>query len=391
MRLRELLGRWVVRGKFDLSSGSYVWTRCYGANPATSNLEDRVEGVLGTDGHYVAKNYTSREVDATMMARHGLSDGMIEGNWAHDLVAASEELATELDADEYGQIIGTVWAPGSNSGRIVKFDAEVSLLSNMTVATDVVPYLSLRGIEAGPDWTIYAVGREGNRKPLRQSDEVSHAFVFCTTGDGTCLWDHTYDAGGPSDKERGVADGIGCASDGTQTYVGATLSYSGTGWERSLSILAYGDDPVKVEDDPTAASFRVVAETGELRADGTVHAAVIGTGAADVAEWVCVSEPAEPGDVLEHDPDRPGCYRLSSSPQSMLIAGVVSTEPGVVLGERAIEGGPILPGDLLVSSSTPGDAMCWAGDEACACALVGKALEPMTEVFGVILVLLSAH
>ena len=55
------------------------------------------------------------------------------------------------------------------------------------------------------------------------------------------------------------------------------------------------------------------------------------------------------------------------------------------------EGGPIQPGDLLVSSSTPGYAMRWAGDGPCPCALVGKALGPMMEESGTILVLLTSH
>jgi len=397
-------------GKFEFASGDYVWTHCYGTNPATDNLEDRVEGVLGTSGYYVAKNYSANENDGMLMVRHRLSDGIVDKSVAYDLAAGTEELVTALAADAYGQLVGTVWVPGSNSGQIVKFAPELNLQWNMTVTTDAMPYLSLRGVTTGPDWTIYAVGREGNREPLWENDEDSHAFVFCTTGDGTYLWDHTYDAGGPSEKEWGVADGVGCAPDGTQTYVGATLSYSETSWARSLSILAYGDDPVEVENDPTAASFRIVAETGEVRGDGTVYAAEIGASAADVAEWVCVSEPVEPGNVLEHDPERPGCYRLSASPRSMLIAGVVSTEPGITLGDGTIrgdrallaltgivpvkvtdEGGPILPGDLLVSSSTPGYAMRWAGANSCPCSLIGKALEPMTETSGVVLVLLTAH
>jgi hypothetical protein len=55
------------------------------------------------------------------------------------------------------------------------------------------------------------------------------------------------------------------------------------------------------------------------------------------------------------------------------------------------EGGPIQPGDLLVSSSTPGYAMRWSGSDPCPCALVGKALESMTDERGVISVLLTAH
>jgi len=159
----------------------------------------------------------------------------------------------------------------------------------------------------------------------------------------------------------------------------------------------------------TAAAFRSDME-GHLFADGTFHARQFLTGAADVAEWVVVSEPAEAGDVLELDPGNAATYRLSHSACSSLVAGVISTKPGVVLGQGGTfvqrgllaltgivpvkvtnEGGPIEPGHLLVTSSTPGHAMRWSGSEPCPCALVGKALEPMTGSFGVILVLLTAH
>ena len=170
--------------------------------------------------------------------------------------------------------------------------------------------------------------------------------------------------------------------------------------------------------DPTAAVFRV-QDDGMVCADGTFRAASFQTGAADVAEWVPVSEHVAPGDVLAVDPDSPGSYRQSQAACSQLVAGVVSTEPGVILGSGAPslpvthlplpadsallaltgivpakvtdEGGPIQPGDLLVTSSTPGHAMRWEGQGPCPCALVGKALEPMTGASGRILVLLTAH
>jgi DNA-binding beta-propeller fold protein YncE len=158
----------------------------------------------------------------------------------------------------------------------------------------------------------------------------------------------------------------------------------------------------------TAAAFRVTS-SGEVRADGSFSGAGLFSGSADVAEWAPVSERVEPGDVLELDRAHPGSYRLAQTPCSLAVAGVVSTEPGVVLGGAGSEGmallalsgivpvkvtnegGPIQPGDLLVSSSTPGYAMRWAGPESCPCALVGKALEPMTDEQGVISVLLTAH
>ena len=157
----------------------------------------------------------------------------------------------------------------------------------------------------------------------------------------------------------------------------------------------------------TPSTFRVDAD-GNLYSDGTVRASSFTSSSADVAEWVAVSTPVGPGDVIELDPTATAAYRLSRTACSSLIAGVVSTEPGVILGhddavaQRVLlaltgigpvkvtdEGGPIQPGDLLVSSSTPGHAMRWSGPDPCPCALVGKALGPMTDGYGIILVLLT--
>ena len=171
-------------------------------------------------------------------------------------------------------------------------------------------------------------------------------------------------------------------------------------------IILYTPQTVCAE---TSAVFKV-DEQGNVLADQTFHAAAFETEAADIAEWVHITALAEPGDVVEFDPAVPGRYRIAQTACSSLVAGVISTAPGVILGgslvasERELlaltgivpvkvtnEGGPILPGDLLVTSSTPGHAMRWAGPDPCLCSMVGKALEPMTEEFGVILVLLTAH
>jgi len=196
-------------------------------------------------------------------------------------------------------------------------------------------------------------------------------------------------------------------------------------YEKDYSVSS-GSDAVWIDDiefPGTEAAFRVEA-TGDVHAVGTFHGAAFRTDSADVAEWVKVSQSVSPGDVLVFDPERPSHYRASQGRCSTLVAGVVSTEPGVVLGSSFTnysspitgspspithhseallaligiapvkvtnEGGPILPGDLLITSSTPGHAMRWAGPEACPCSLVGKALEPMADGYGVILVLLTAH
>jgi hypothetical protein len=105
----------------------------------------------------------------------------------------------------------------------------------------------------------------------------------------------------------------------------------------------------------------------------------------------------EPGDVLVIDPTSEGKFLKSSQPYSTNVLGVYSTKPGVV-GRRqtsdrshmaeevpmamvgviptkvCAEGGPIKPGDLLVTSSTPGYAMKGTDRTQMLGAIIGKAL-----------------
>jgi internalin A len=207
--------------------------------------------------------------------------------------------------------------------------------------------------------------------------------------------------------------GIGSGDDLDVRWNNLDLTPGSADMDDINTLLGRG---VSLQYDPqkTAAVFRVDAQ-GNVLADGPFYGAEFYSGSADVAEWVSVSESVEPGDVLELDPENPGHYRKSRGPCSTLVAGVVSTAPGFILGSSPVteglstpdsallallgivpvkvtdEGGPIQPGDLLVTSSTPGHAMCWAGSGLCPCALVGKALEPLETERGIILVLLAAH
>lgn len=151
----------------------------------------------------------------------------------------------------------------------------------------------------------------------------------------------------------------------------------------------------------TPAIFRI-ERTGSVFADGAFFP---GFGA-DIAERIDVSEPVEPGDVVELDPDHPGQYRKARQAYSQLAVSVVSATPGVILANHSsannqpllallgrvhvkasVENGPIRPGDLLVSSSVPGSAMRCTNVAACEGAIIGKALESLEEGTGFILML----
>lgn len=154
----------------------------------------------------------------------------------------------------------------------------------------------------------------------------------------------------------------------------------------------------------------VVKNTGEVRADGAYYGASFNTGSADVAERINVSEWVEAGYVVEIDPEHPGFFRKSASPYSTKVAGIISTSPGVILGNNfdeatdewednrpvlavtgrvpckvSAENGPIEIGDLLVASSTPGIAMKGNPEESMG-AVVGKAMETLEQGEGTIVV-----
>jgi hypothetical protein len=167
----------------------------------------------------------------------------------------------------------------------------------------------------------------------------------------------------------------------------------------------------------TELRFRV-RNSGNVFADGSYNCGLasgcFNSGAgADLAERIDVAEVMQPGDVIEIDPAREGHFRLSRTPLSTLVAGVVSTRPAMTMNNNDLagdaaertetrpllalvgqvpvkatdEGGSIAVGDLLVTSSTPGHAMRCADRHLCAGAVVGKALQALAGGRGVILML----
>lgn len=95
----------------------------------------------------------------------------------------------------------------------------------------------------------------------------------------------------------------------------------------------------------------------------------------DLAEWFPSSQELVPGEVVSVDTSGPGYVKASESAYDSTVLGIVSTEPGITLGEPADvsaakialagrvpvnvnnENGAIVPGDYLTTSSTPGEAM----------------------------------
>ena len=151
---------------------------------------------------------------------------------------------------------------------------------------------------------------------------------------------------------------------------------------------------------------------GNAHFSGAVTGGSIQANYQDVAEWVPSTETLTPCTVVVVDPNRVNHVLASTRAYDTAIAGVVSASPGIILGTAgpgqetiATTGrvkvkadatrSPIQPGDVLVTSDIPGTAM---KSEPVTIAgitmhhpgtILGKALEPLPNGRGEILVLLS--
>lgn len=153
-----------------------------------------------------------------------------------------------------------------------------------------------------------------------------------------------------------------------------------------------------------------------LRVEGTTKTTVLEiTGGADVAERFSVSDAVEPqpGMVIAIDTRRPGQLRLATHAYDRTVAGIISgangINPGLTLKQAgsaahgnhpvALSGrvycwcdaayGEIEPGVLLTTSDTPGHAMAVADFTRAPGATIGKAMTPLTNGKGLVLVLIS--
>lgn len=132
---------------------------------------------------------------------------------------------------------------------------------------------------------------------------------------------------------------------------------------------------------------------------------------ADCAEEFALVEPVEPGTVLVIDA---GVLVPSCMPYDSRVAGVASgagdLRPGLILGHDRSSGsrtpvaltgrvyckvdatfGPVRPGDLLTTSSTPGHAMRASDRERAFGSVIGKALEAVAGGQALVPILVSLN
>jgi hypothetical protein len=157
----------------------------------------------------------------------------------------------------------------------------------------------------------------------------------------------------------------------------------------------------------TSSPLAKLHVAGGVQVDGNIAAKY-----QDVAEWVKSEKGLSAATVVVIDTQNPDRVVASAGAYDTRVAGVVSAKPGVLLGEGSedksivahsgrvkvkvdAQYGAITVGDLLVTSPRPGHAMrsqpinVGGAEFHRPGTLIGKALEPLQEGEGEILVLLT--
>lgn len=219
------------------------------------------------------------------------------------------------------------------------------------------------------------------------------------------------------------------ASNANQGFLQWNVYYNGSGYRAldankpayemeinavadQMSFKRYAASPAGQLNPTQATNILTLKGNGDAVFAGSVSGANIQAHFQDVAEWVPATSDLEPGTVVALNPARNNEVMTSSRSYDTTVAGVVSAQPGLILGvagegrEQIATTGrvrvkvdarkhPIAVGDLLVSSETPGKAMRSVPLEIAGNTLhrpgtiIGKALEPLGGGEGEILVLLS--
>jgi hypothetical protein len=164
--------------------------------------------------------------------------------------------------------------------------------------------------------------------------------------------------------------------------------------------------------DNVAAVDRMTINGSSIHFNGNVDGTTIQATYQDVAEWVPAAEAMTIGTVVVVDDNANNTVTASTRAYDTSVAGVVSPNPGLLLGVASASKAkiattgrvrvrvdatksPIRKGDLLVTSDRPGMAMRSEPLDLGGVkihrpgTLIGKALEPLANGEGEILVLLS--
>ena len=361
----------------DAASGSAVYahtngTAVYGVGGAGNGVEGH--STNGAGGSFYSSQGNGIRV-MTNSSSHWVHAGYFSAYMGYGIYAKST--GNMAIRGEAGDVPG-LWQPGGPVGVVGIGDRGVygsgSYIGVYGVSNSDSGYGGYFSNTAEDGVALYAYGDGSGRNnaALRATNwETSGGMAAYLTNDSDYHNTHLYNygTGGVLYLQNGGTDAAG--TDG-------------------------GDFITAVNAPESDSQFRVLT-SGEVRSDVGYY-----TPAADFAEMLPAVEGLEPGDVLVIGVD--GKLQRSTEPYQGSVLGVYSTQPGFVGGQpvegevegdiplavvgvvpvkASAENGPIVPGDLLTTSSMPGYAMKADADPTVG-TVIGKALEGLDEDSGII-------
>src|SRR6201988_1278320 len=316
---------------------------------------------------------------------------------------------------DYAQISGGIISntAGAESGALVFYTRNLGTVAermrihskgSVSIGTDVTPSYKLHV----------------------QGGSINSSEALCINGDCRTSWSAVtgpWTSGSGTLSYSGGSVGIGI----TSPLYSLDVSGETNGFRAKAASAAAGDTIATFENNSaikmivrangnvgigTTSPGKTLDVNGDINAAGTITGGTIQAKYQDVAEWVESSQELPPGSVVVLDPDKNNQVVASTQSYDSRVAGVISPQPGIALGERGegrvlvaatgrvkVKGdatnGPIKIGDLLVTSYKEGFAMKSIPVEFGGVrmhrpgTLIGKALEPLANGTGEILVLLS--
>jgi hypothetical protein len=251
-------------------------------------------------------------------------------------------------------------------------------------------------------------------------------YINNTTGQETYLMGGNVGIGTTSPSQKLDVDGGDILVRGPQSfdspgeqgtlYLGSVHNYIKAEYGFGVKIGTYAvGDVISICQISGNVGIGTTSPGAKLEVNGTTRTKVLViTGGADIAEPIPISDSGQipRGSVVVIDEKNPGQLKLSDRPYDKKVAGVVSgaggLNPGLTLGQQGIadkgvnialsgrvyalvdtSNGPICPGDQLTTSDIPGHAMKVTDHGKAQGAVIGKAMTPLKEGRGLVLILVS--
>ena len=205
--------------------------------------------------------------------------------------------------------------------------------------------------------------------------------------------------------------------DGIQLSFWTGGSLNAVLWNRENGFFSFGTNNTERMRISASGDVGIGTNTPgkKLDVNGTTRTEILEiTGGSDLAEPFATSgdQPVEPGMVVVIDERNPGQLKKSDREYDKRVAGVISgaggIKPGLTLNQQdtfdggqhvALTGrvycwvdasfGAVEPGDRLTTSPTPGHAMKAIDNNRAAGAVIGKAMTPLTQGRGLVLLLVQ--